>query len=146
MKILAGVEQPTTGTIRLNGQEVTFGDPTEAAEHGIAIIHQELNLCPNLSIADNMFLAREQERWGFVDFAGQRRLATDFLARLQEPLDPNTLAGDLRLGQQQMVEIARALSEDAKVLIMDEPTSALSEAEAEVLFTVVRDLTARGVA
>ncbi|MGP5413861.1 sugar ABC transporter ATP-binding protein [Brachybacterium paraconglomeratum] len=146
MKILAGVEQPTTGTITLNGEEVSFADPTEAASHGVAIIHQELNLCPNLSVVDNMFLNREQLRWGFVDDAAQRRSAVEFLERLQEPIDPDTLAGDLRLGQQQMVEIARALSEDAKVLIMDEPTSALSEAEAKVLFTVMRDLRSRGVA
>jgi erythritol transport system ATP-binding protein len=146
MKILAGVEQPTTGTITLDGEEVHFATPTQAVEHGVAIIHQELNLCPNLSIADNVFLAREQVSRGFVDFAAQRRATTEYLERLEEPLDPRTLAGELRLGQQQLVEIARALSEDARVLIMDEPTSALSHAEVEVLFRVIRDLTARGVA
>ncbi|GMA32490.1 sugar ABC transporter ATP-binding protein [Litorihabitans aurantiacus] len=145
MKILAGVEQPSTGTITLDGEPVDFRSPTEAVAHGVAIIHQELNLCPNLSIADNIFLAREETRGGMVDFGAQRRAAAEFLARLEEPLDPTMLAGDLRLGQQQLVEIARALSEDARVLIMDEPTSALSHAEVEVLFRVIRDLTSRGV-
>lgn len=146
MKILSGVEQPTTGKMILDGNEVEFSSPTEAVHNGVAIIHQELNLCPNLSIADNIFLARENARNGFIDFAAQRQAASEFLERLEEPLDPNTLAGDLRLGQQQLVEIARALSENARVLIMDEPTSALSHSEVQVLFRVVRDLTARGVA
>ncbi|WP_024287352.1 sugar ABC transporter ATP-binding protein [Cellulomonas sp. KRMCY2] len=145
MKILAGVETPTTGTIELDGRPVAFRSPAEAVAHGVAIIHQELNLCPNLSIADNIFVGREQTRGAFVDFAAQRRAATELLAHLEEPIDPGMLVGDLRLGQQQLVEIARALSEDARVLIMDEPTSALSAVEVEVLFRVIRELTARGV-
>ncbi|UVY84526.1 sugar ABC transporter ATP-binding protein [Brachybacterium sp. NBEC-018] len=146
MKILSGVERPTAGTITLDGEEIVLADTVDAAAHGIAIIHQELNLCPNLTVADNIFLGRERLRWGMVDAEAQRRVAVEFLERLQEPLDPAALAGDLTLGRQQLVEIARALSVDARVLIMDEPTSALSEAEAGVLFTVIRDLTARGVA
>lgn len=145
MKILSGVEQPTTGTITLDGHEVSFADPTEAAAHGIAIIHQELSLCPNLSIVDNIFLGRERVQRNMIDIDSQRRDALQLLERLQETLDPDTLAGDLPLGQQQLVEIARAVSVDARILIMDEPTSALSEAEAAALFTVIRDLTARGV-
>jgi erythritol transport system ATP-binding protein len=145
MKILAGVETQTTGTIELDGQQVSFRSPTEAVAHGVAIIHQELNLCPNLSIADNIFVGREQRRGAFVDFSAQRRAAIELLAHLEEPMDPATLVGDLRLGQQQLVEIARALSEDARVLIMDEPTSALSAVEVEVLFRVIRELSARGV-
>jgi len=146
MKILAGVEQPTTGTISLDGDPVAFASPAEAVAHGVAIIHQELNLCPNLSIADNVFIGRERTRGAFVDFAAQRAAAAELLAHLEEPLDPTTLVGDLRLGQQQLVEIARALAEDTRVLIMDEPTSALSAAEVHVLFRVIRELTARGVA
>lgn len=146
MKILAGVEQASTGSLTLDGEPVRFASPTEALDHGVAIIHQELNLCPNLTIADNIFLGREAGRGPFVDFAAQRRAAAEFLERLEEPLNPSMLAGDLRLGQQQLVEIARALSEDARVLIMDEPTSALSHAEVQVLFRVIRDLTSRGVA
>ena len=145
MKILAGVEQPTTGSIELDGHPVTFGSPAEAVAHGVAIIHQELNLCPNLSIADNIFIGRERTKGAFVDFAAQRARAVELLAHLEEPLDPQMLVGDLRLGQQQLVEIARALSEETRVLIMDEPTSALSAAEVRVLFRVIRELTARGV-
>jgi erythritol transport system ATP-binding protein len=145
MKILAGVEQPTAGTIELDGAPVAFASPADAVAHGVAIIHQELSLCPNLSIADNIFIGRERLRGAFVDFADQRRTTQALLDHLEEPLDPDTLVGDLRLGQQQLVEIARALSEDTRVLIMDEPTSALSAAEVHVLFRVIRELTARGV-
>lgn len=145
MKILAGVEAPSSGRIVLDGHAVHFSSPTEALAHGVAIIHQELNLCPNLSIAENIFLAREQVKGGIVDEGAQHRAAQEVLARLEEDVDPRTLAGELRLGQQQLVEIARALSENARVLIMDEPTSALSHAEVEVLFRVVRDLRERGV-
>jgi len=145
MKILAGVETPTTGSIELDGEPVEFRSPVEAVAHGVAIIHQDLSLCPNLSIADNIFVGRERTRGAFVDFAAQRQEVVDLLAHLEEPIAPGTLVGELRLGQQQLVEIARALSEDARVLIMDEPTSALSAVEVEVLFRVIRELTARGV-
>ena len=111
------------------------------------IIHQELSLCPNLSIQDNLFLAREERgRLGSVDRATQRELTAEVLERLEEKLDPDGLVGDLRIGQQQLVEIARALLQNARVLIMDEPTSALSMTEVDVLFRVIRELTAQGVA
>ncbi|MDN4490687.1 sugar ABC transporter ATP-binding protein [Demequina sp. SYSU T00068] len=145
MKILSGVETPSSGSIVLDGAEVSFASPTEALAQGVAIIHQELNLCPNLSIADNVFLGREKLKGGSVDFAAQRRETAELMERLEEQLDPRTLVGDLRVGQQQIIEIARALSEDARILIMDEPTSALSHAEVEVLFRMIRELTARGV-
>ncbi|WP_062521933.1 sugar ABC transporter ATP-binding protein [Demequina silvatica] len=145
MKILAGVEQPSSGTITLDGEVVAFANPTEALSRGVAIIHQELSLCLNMSIADNIFLGRERVRNGAVDFAAQREETVQLLERLEEPLDPRTTAADLRLGQQQIVEIARALSEDARILIMDEPTSALSHAEVQVLFRLIRELTSRGV-
>lgn len=146
MKILAGVEQPSSGSIYLREKPVTFSSPSEAVENGVAIIHQELNLCPNLSISDNMFLGREKRKGAMIDFSSQNREAIQYLEELEESISPKTLAGDLRLGQQQIVEIARALSEDTKVLIMDEPTSALSNAEVEVLFRVIRDLRSKGVA
>ena len=147
MKILAGVESPTTGTLELFGEPVTFASPAEAVGRGVAIIHQELNLCPNLSVTDNLFLGRELvNRNGTVDARAQRRLAAEVLDRLEEPIDPDVDVADLRLGQQQVIEIARAISLDARVLIMDEPTSALSSAEVEVLFRVIRELTASGVA
>ncbi|TQS40211.1 sugar ABC transporter ATP-binding protein [Cryptosporangium phraense] len=147
MKILAGIETPTTGHIAVDGEPVTFGSAREAADLGIVIIHQELSLCANLSVEDNLFLGRERVTGaGAVDRKTERGLAADILRRLEEEIDPRTLVGELRLGQQQLVEIARALLQDARVLIMDEPTSALSEPEVEVLFRLIRELTADGVA
>jgi erythritol transport system ATP-binding protein len=147
MKILAGIESPTTGTLELDGEPVVLDGPRDAAARGIGIIHQELSLFPNLSISDNVFMARERARHGLMIERGEQREVTRrLLERLDEPLDPGTMVGDLRVGQQQIVEIARALAQRARVLIMDEPTSALSVAEVEVLFRVIRDLTDDGVA
>lgn len=146
MKILAGVETSTTGTLELFGEPVVFDSPAQAVSRGVAIIHQELNLCPNLSVTDNLFMGRELVRGAFVDHAAESQVVTDVLARLEEAIDPTSLVSDLRLGQQQVVEIARAISLDARILIMDEPTSALSTAEVKVLFRVIRELTAAGVA
>ncbi|MFF0224242.1 sugar ABC transporter ATP-binding protein [Streptomyces sp. NPDC004629] len=146
MKILSGVESPTTGHIELDGEAAQFGNARDAADRGVSIIHQELSLCPNLSIQDNLFLGREQTRRGLLSRAVQREKAKAVLRRLDESLDPDGLVSDLRLGQQQLVEIARALLQNARVLIMDEPTSALSAPEVEVLFQVIRELTAEGVA
>ncbi|MEV6986337.1 sugar ABC transporter ATP-binding protein [Sphaerisporangium sp. NPDC051017] len=147
MKILSAVESPTTGYVELDGQVVEFGSARDAADRGISIIHQELSLCPNLSIQDNLFLGRERTRGGvLVDGSTERALATTVLRRLDEALDPDQPVGELRLGQQQLVEIARALLQKARILIMDEPTSALSAPEVETLFQVIRELTGQGVA
>jgi erythritol transport system ATP-binding protein len=147
MKILAGIETPTTGHIAVDGEPVVFTSARNAADTGIVIIHQELSLCANLSIEDNLFLGRERITPAFaVDRKAERGAAAAILRRLEEEIDPRTLVGELRLGQQQLVEIARALLQDARVLIMDEPTSALSEPEVEVLFRMIRELTADGVA
>ncbi|MBM6979169.1 MAG: sugar ABC transporter ATP-binding protein [Actinomyces succiniciruminis] len=146
MKILSGVQPPTSGTIELDGEPITFTDTTDAVAHGVAIVHQELNLCPNLSVVDNIFLGREIASPTGISRSRQREQAAAALARLEEPIDPNALVGDLRLGQQQLVEIARTLVEGARVLIMDEPTSALSATEVKVLFRIIRELTADGVA
>jgi erythritol transport system ATP-binding protein len=140
MKILAGAEEPTSGRILLGGEEVAFRSPREAIQRGIAIIHQELSLFPNLSIAENIFAGRELKRGGLSDFGAQRARAREVLARLGLHLNPDKLVGDLPIGRQQLVEIARALNEDARILIMDEPTSALSNAEVDVLFGVIDDL------
>ncbi|MEV8364329.1 sugar ABC transporter ATP-binding protein [Streptomyces niveus] len=148
MKILSSVEAPSTGLVELDGRVVAFSNAREAADHGVSIIHQELSLCPNLSIQDNLFLGRERTRRGGVllNRAEQGVLAHQVLGRLDEGLDPQALVSQLRLGQQQLVEIARALLQNARVLIMDEPTSALSAPEVEVLFQVIEDLKAEGVA
>ena len=145
MKILSGVATPTSGSIELDGQRVTFASTVDARDRGISIIHQELSLAPNLSVRDNIFLGRELRTATGVDYAEEARQTKILMTDLEEEIDPMTLVEDLRLGQQQIVEIARALSVDARILIMDEPTSALSAAEVEVLFKVIRDLTSRGV-
>ena len=146
MKILSGVERPTSGQIVLDGQPVEFASTVDARDRGISIIHQELSLAPNLSIRDNIFMGRElRTPLGTVDFAEEARQAHQLLADLEEDIDPLTPVAELRLGQQQIVEIARSLSVNARILIMDEPTSALSASEVEVLFKVIHDLTARGV-
>jgi erythritol transport system ATP-binding protein len=145
MKILSGVIQPTSGEIVLDGRSVAFNNSTEARDRGISIIHQELSLAPNLSVRDNIFMGREIKGPMGVDFAEEERQVRMLLEELEEDIDPLTPVEELRLGQQQIVEIARALSVDSRILIMDEPTSALSATEVEVLFKVIRDLTSKGV-
>ncbi|HEY5821886.1 MAG TPA: sugar ABC transporter ATP-binding protein [Propionibacteriaceae bacterium] len=147
MKIMSGVEKPTGGQLILDGEPVELASTTDAVERGISIIHQELNLAPNLSVRDNIFIGRElKTKAGTVDYAAERDVTVKLMERLEEVIRPNTLVQDLRVGQQQIIEIARALAADARILIMDEPTSALSASEVEVLFKVIRDLTANGVA
>jgi erythritol transport system ATP-binding protein len=146
MRILAGVEQPTAGTLELDGRPVRLVSPRDAAARGIAMIHQELNLLPNLSVADNIFLGRELARYGLLERTAQERQTRDLMARLEQPIDPRILVGALPLGYQQIVEIAKAMAQDVRILIMDEPTSALSAAEIGVLFRLIRDLKSRGVA
>ncbi|MBP1851543.1 sugar ABC transporter ATP-binding protein [Rhizobium halophytocola] len=145
MKILSGVVKPTSGEIVLDGKPVTFNSSTEARELGISIIHQELSLAPNMNVRDNIFMGREIMTATGVDFAEEERQTRLLMEELEEQIDPLTPVEDLRLGQQQIVEIARALSVNSRILIMDEPTSALSASEVDVLFKVIRDLTGRGV-
>ena len=145
MKILSGVTAPTSGEIILDGKPVSFASTTDARDRGISIIHQELSLAPNLSVRDNVFMGREIRSATGVDFAEEERQTRALMEELEEDIDPLTPVEDLRLGQQQIVEIARALSVNSRILIMDEPTSALSASEVEVLFKVIRDLTSRNV-
>ena len=146
MKILSGVEQPTAGELVLDGEPTVLASTTDAVAKGIAIIHQELNLCANLSVRDNVFLGRELRTAAGIDYAREGEITQSLMDRLEEPITPAVLVADLRVGQQQIVEIARALAADARILIMDEPTSALSTSEVEVLFKVIRELTSHGVA
>ncbi len=146
MKVLSGVIRPTSGTIELRGEPVVFASASDARDRGISIIHQELSLAPNLSVRDNIFMGREITGPAGIDYAEEARRAAALMAELEGDIDPMTPVEELRLGQQQIIEIARALSVDSRILIMDEPTSALSASEVEVLFKVIRDLTARGVA
>jgi len=147
MKIMSGIESPTSGTLELDGEEVALKDTIDASNRGISIIHQELNLCANLSISDNIFIGRDlTRRGGTIDRARENEATEGVLKHLEEDLNADTLVADLRLGQQQIVEIARALASRARVLIMDEPTSALSGNEVIVLFRVIKELKAAGVA
>jgi len=147
MKILAGVHTDYVGAIEVEGAAVQFAGVREAERAGIAIIHQELNLVPELPVADNIFLGREPLIAGLlVDRRAMRNAAQSLLHRLGIDLDPDVRIADLRVGEQQLVEIAKALSLEARILIMDEPTSALSAAECEILFKVVRQLARAGVA
>ena len=147
MRIIAGVERPTLGEIWMEGKRITLDSPGDAERHGIGIVFQELNLFGNLSVAENIFATREITR-GLrgIDHKAQVEKANEFLNRLEAGISAETLAEDLPIGQQQLVEIARAVSLDTRILIMDEPTSALSAAEVDILFRVIADLKARGVA
>jgi erythritol transport system ATP-binding protein len=146
MKILAGVEQPTSGKIILDGDQINPRSTLDANRLGIGIIFQELNLCPNLSVVDNIFLARERTKYGLVSRKEQKQLANELVAKLEQRIDPDELVSNLRLGDQQIVEISKALAQDVRILIMDEPTSALSEAEVEVLFRIIEELKSHDVA
>ncbi len=145
LKILAGVQPPDSGEILVDGQAVRFRGVEDALEAGIALIHQELNLADNLDLAGNIFLGREPARAGLLDLAGMRRAAAEWLGLVGLDLDPATPLSRLPIGRQQLVEIAKALSTRARLLIMDEPTSSLSARETETLFRVVQDLKRRGV-
>ena len=139
MKLLSGIYVPDAGRFRLDGQEFTPESPKHAEDLGISIIHQEFNLMPDLTVAQNVFIGREPRRGGF--FTRDRELnaaAGDLLDRLGLALDPRALVGSLTVAKQQMVEIAKALSHDARVLIMDEPTAALNDAEVDVLHGLIR--------
>src|SRR4051812_321867 len=145
MRIIAGVEAPTTGEILVDGQAVQFTSIRQALKLGISLIHQELNLADNLSVGANIFLGREPRRFGFIDRQVVDRESRKYLAMVGLDVEPQTIVSTLSIGKQQLVEIAKALSTNARILIMDEPTSSLSEHEAANLYTVVRDLRSRGV-
>ncbi len=145
MKILAGVQPPDAGEIQLDGKTIRIDSVEEGLGHGIALIHQELNLATNLSVGANIFLGREPKKGGFIDEKKIAAEAQAYLERVGLEVSPETLVGDLTIGKQQLVEIAKALSTDARVLIMDEPTSSLSQRETERLFEVVKDLRKNGV-
>lgn len=146
MKVIAGVEGLTDGEIIMDGKEVHFRNKDDAVHAGIGIVFQELNLFPDLSVAENIFIGREPTRLGLhIDASDQNARSRAILERLEQKIDPEMPLGFLRLGQQQIVEIAKALAQDARILILDEPTSALSATEVEVLFRVIAELRSQGV-
>ena len=144
MKVLSGVHNKDSGTMKIFGQEVDNMTPKRAQELGVAIIHQELNMCQHLTVAENMFLGRERRRGLKLSQKEMNAEAARVLKSLDIDLDPTTMVGSLQVSKQQMVEIAKALSTNARILIMDEPTSALTSKEIDELFRIIRRLRAEG--
>jgi galactofuranose transport system ATP-binding protein len=146
IKVLTGVYDIDSGQVTLEGRPVRFAGPGQAQAAGVSTVYQEVNLCPNLSVAENIFIDREPRRFGLIHWAEMRRRASAVLARLNLDIDVSAPLSSLSIAVQQMVAIARAVDIDARVLILDEPTSSLDTSEVAQLFDVVRRLTADGVA
>lgn len=145
MKIIAGIYQPDDGELRLRGKPISFDTPLAALQAGIAMIHQELNLMPHMSIAENIWIGREQlNGLHMIDHGEMFRCTAALLERLRINLDPEELVGNLSIAERQMVEIAKAVSYDSDILIMDEPTSAITDKEVTHLFSIIADLKAQG--
>ncbi|MBC8720488.1 sugar ABC transporter ATP-binding protein [Paraburkholderia sp. 31.1] len=146
INVLTGVLAPDAGTIRLGGEVVAFASPQEAEAAGVRTLYQEVNLCPNLSVAENIFAGRQPRRFGAIDWPDIKRRAQEALARLDVSLDVTRSLDAYPIAVQQMVAIARALSVDARVLILDEPTSSLDDSEVAQLFKILRHLKRSGIA
>ncbi|KEO58445.1 sugar ABC transporter ATP-binding protein [Thalassospira permensis] len=146
VKILSGYHEPTEGGLVLDGAEVSFADSEAGEGHGVILIHQELNLAEQLSVEENIFLGREIKRGWFLDKTAMRAEAKRLLEQLQCDVDPRTRIRDLSVSDRQMVEIAKALSKKADILILDEPTAVLTGREVEILFDQIRRLREQGVA
>jgi inositol transport system ATP-binding protein len=146
MKILAGIYTPDQGEVSLRGVPIRLQSPLDALENGIAMIHQELNLMPFMTVSENIWIRREPlNRFGFVDHAKMHRMTSELFKRLKIDIDPDIEVRHLSVASRQMVEIAKAVSYESDVLIMDEPTSALTETEVGHLFSIIRDLRSHGI-
>jgi ABC-type sugar transport system ATPase subunit/ribose/xylose/arabinose/galactoside ABC-type transport system permease subunit len=145
IKVLAGAHPPDAGSIRIAGREVAITNPIEATRAGVAVIYQEFNLVPTLSAAENIFLGREYVAAGFVRHGRERARAVELFRRVGVPVDPGAPCRELTVAQQQVVEIAKALSLDARILVMDEPSATLTPQEVDRLFGIIRDLKAQGL-
>src|SRR5947199_5709128 len=146
IKILTGAHRRDSGTIMFAGRAVDFQSPQQAQENGISTIYQEINLVPFRSVAENVFMAREPRRWGFINWRKMRAETATLLKRLSVSIDVTQPLNSYNIAIQQMVAIARAISFKSKLVIMDEPTSSLSDDEVATLFTVIRQLKTEGVA
>ena len=146
VKILSGYHQPSSGELILDQTPVQFTDSEVGEAHGVILIHQELNLAEQLTVEENIFLGREIKRGWFLDKATMRAQAQELLDQLQCDVDPRARIRDLAVSDRQMVEIAKALSKKADILILDEPTAVLTGREVEILFDQIRRLRAQGVA
>ena len=144
MKILTGIYTKDSGTITYFGKEVEFKGPSESEESGIAIVHQELNMMKDLTVAQNLFIGREEKNGFFINDEKMNKKAKELFKLLNIEIDPSEKIGNLTVGRQQMVEIAKAISKEAEIIIFDEPTAALTDSEIEELFKVINDLKNRG--
>ncbi len=145
IKVLSGAHCPDSGSICVHGELVEIGNPVEAERHGIAVIYQEFNLIPALSAMDNIFLGHEQSKHGLIEKKSQEKVARALFARIGVAISPHTVVNKLTVAQQQAVEIAKALARDARILVMDEPSAALSHHEVESLYQVIDDLRSQGI-
>lgn len=146
MKVLTGIHKPNEGSIHYNGKQVEYSKPKEAMDDGIVIVHQELNMMNDLTVAQNIFIGREEISQGlFIDDNAANKKAKELFNLLKLDINPQEKVGHLTVGKQQMVEIAKALSMDAKVIVFDEPTAALTESEINELFVIIDDLRQKGV-
>ncbi|AYA98752.1 sugar ABC transporter ATP-binding protein [Lachnoanaerobaculum umeaense] len=144
MKILTGIYSKDEGTVTFEGKEVEYKSVSESEEAGIAIVHQELNMMNDLTVAQNLFIGKERKKGFFIDDAKMAGDAKELFKKLNVDINPNVKIGNLTVGKQQMVEIAKAISTNAKVIVFDEPTAALTDSEIEELFKVINDLRAKG--
>ena len=144
MKILTGIYSKDEGTVTFEGKEVEYKSVSESEEAGIAIVHQELNMMNDLTVAQNLFIGKERKKGIFIDDAKMAGDAKELFKKLNVDINPNVKIGNLTVGKQQMVEIAKAISTNAKVIVFDEPTAALTDSEIEELFKVINDLRAKG--
>ena len=144
LKVLAGEYRPDSGSIRVAGEAVAFHGPADPAAHGVAIIHQELHLAPEMTVAENLLLGAYPTRGPFLDAGAMRRRAAEVLEQLGEAIHPDNKVKDLSIGRRQMVEVGKALLRNARIIAFDEPTSSLSARETEILMRIIRDLKAEG--
>ncbi len=145
IKVLGGAHRPDSGTVEIQGEEVEIASPVASKNLGISIIYQELNMIPAMTAQENLFLGREHTRYGFLNFKEERKLAKELFQKVGLSVNCDTLTRNLSVAEQQGIEIAKALSLDAKILVMDEPTAALTQNEVEALFKVVAELKKRGL-
>ncbi|MBR3601620.1 MAG: sugar ABC transporter ATP-binding protein [Lachnospiraceae bacterium] len=146
MKVLTGIYKKDEGTITYEGKEIEFENPSAAQEAGVIIVHQELNMLSHLTVAQNIFIGREIMKGSMIDDAKMNEEAAKLFKKLNIDIDPAETMGNLTVGKQQMCEIAKAISHEAKVIIFDEPSAALTETEIEELFKIIRDLRDKGMA
>jgi len=145
INLLAAIHPRDAGTIYIQGKEITHSSPLQMQHEGVSMIHQELQLLDDLTVAQNIFLTREPKKRGIIDYKRMNREAKEFLDRLGQKIDPTAKVSSLKIAQKQMIEIARAISFDVKVIIMDEPTAVLTLVETEILFNLIRSLTPQGI-